>query len=63
MSREQKIAAVEAYLFYLRRGITAGLTRDQIAEAFTHLGFYAGWPKVSKALIATTKALGPAAPR
>ena len=28
---------------YLRRGIESGLTRDQIAEAVTHLGFYAGW--------------------
>jgi 4-carboxymuconolactone decarboxylase len=43
---------------YLRRGIESGLTRTQIAEALTHLGFYAGWPKATKALIAVTKTLG-----
>jgi 4-carboxymuconolactone decarboxylase len=32
--------------FYLRRGLESGLTRDQITEALTHLGFYAGWPNV-----------------
>ena len=35
---------------YLRRGIESGLTRAQIVEALTHLGFYAGWPKATKAL-------------
>ena len=35
---------------YLRRAIEHGLTRAQIAEALTHLGFYAGWPKATKAL-------------
>jgi 4-carboxymuconolactone decarboxylase len=43
---------------YLRRGIESGLTRAQIAEALTHLGFYAGWPKATKALTAVTKTLG-----
>jgi 4-carboxymuconolactone decarboxylase len=43
---------------YLRRGIDSGLTRTQIAEALTHLGFYAGWPKATKALTALTKTLG-----
>ncbi len=28
---------------YVRRGLESGLTRAQIAEAMTHLGFYAGW--------------------
>ena len=28
---------------YVRRGLESGLTRVQIAEAMTHLGFYAGW--------------------
>jgi len=36
--------------FYLRRGIESGLTRPQIAEAFTHLGFYAGWGRATKAM-------------
>jgi 4-carboxymuconolactone decarboxylase len=26
--------------FYLRRALESGLTRAQISEAFTHLGFY-----------------------
>jgi 4-carboxymuconolactone decarboxylase len=34
--------------FYLRRGIESGLTRAQITEALTHLGFYAGWPKATR---------------
>jgi 4-carboxymuconolactone decarboxylase len=44
--------------FYLRRGLESGLTRPQIAEALTHLAFYAGWPKATKALTAVTKTLG-----
>jgi 4-carboxymuconolactone decarboxylase len=43
--------------FYLRRGIESGLTRPQIAEALTHLGFYAGWPKTTKAMSAVTRSL------
>jgi len=43
---------------YLRRGIESGLTRSQIAEALTHLGFYAGWPKATKAMSTVTKSLG-----
>jgi 4-carboxymuconolactone decarboxylase len=43
---------------YLRRGLESGLTRTQIAEALTHLGFYAGWPKATMALTAVTKTLG-----
>ena len=40
---------------YLRLGIESGLTRAQIAEALTHLAFYAGWPKATKALAALAK--------
>ena len=43
---------------YLRRAIQSGLTRAQIAEALTHLGFYAGWPKATKAITAVTRSLG-----
>lgn len=43
---------------YLRRGVQSGLTRNQITEALTHLGFYAGWPKATKALTAVTKTFG-----
>jgi 4-carboxymuconolactone decarboxylase len=44
--------------FYLRRGVESGLTREQIAEALTHLAFYAGWPKATKAMTATARTLG-----
>ena len=43
---------------YLRRGLDSGLTRAQIAEALTHVGFYAGWPKATKALTAVVRTLG-----
>jgi 4-carboxymuconolactone decarboxylase len=43
---------------YLRRGLESGLTRNQITEALTHLGFYAGWPKATKAMAAVTRLLG-----
>src|SRR4029453_14316377 len=46
--------------FYLRRAVESGLTRDQIAEAFTHLAFYAGWAKATKAMTATVKTFGAA---
>jgi 4-carboxymuconolactone decarboxylase len=36
--------------WYLRLGVESGLTRDQIVEAITHLGFYAGWSKATKAM-------------
>ena len=43
---------------YLRRGLESGLTRGQITEALTHLGFYAGWPKATRAMSAVTRTLG-----
>jgi len=43
---------------YLRRGLENGLTRSQIAEALTHLGFYAGWAKATKAMTAVRRSLG-----
>jgi 4-carboxymuconolactone decarboxylase len=44
--------------FYLRRGLESGLTRAQITEALTHLGFYAGWARATKAMKAVTRTLG-----
>ena len=44
--------------FYLRRGLESGLTRDQIVEAVTHLGFYAGWSKATKAMTAISRSFG-----
>jgi 4-carboxymuconolactone decarboxylase len=43
---------------YLRRAFESGLTRAQITEALTHSGFYAGWPKATKAITAVSKSLG-----
>jgi 4-carboxymuconolactone decarboxylase len=43
---------------YLRRGLESGLTRAQITEALTHLGFYAGWARATKAMTAITRTLG-----
>jgi 4-carboxymuconolactone decarboxylase len=43
---------------YLRRGLESGLTRAQITEALTHLAFYAGWSKATKAIAAVPKSLG-----
>jgi 4-carboxymuconolactone decarboxylase len=43
---------------YLRRGVEAGLTRAEISEALTHLAFYAGWGKSTKALAAVSQVLG-----
>ncbi len=43
---------------YLRRGVESGLTSAQITDAFTHLGFYAGWPKATKAITAAARTLG-----
>jgi 4-carboxymuconolactone decarboxylase len=44
--------------FYLRRGLETGLTRDQIVEAVTHLGFYAGWGKATKAMTVISRSVG-----
>jgi 4-carboxymuconolactone decarboxylase len=43
--------------FYLRRGIEAGLTRNEIVEALTHLAFYAGFPRATKAMEAVASTL------
>lgn len=42
---------------YVNRGVESGLTRAQITEALTHLAFYAGWPRATKALAAVTRSL------
>ena len=41
--------------FYLRGGLESGLTPARFTEALTHLGFYAGWTRATKALTAVTK--------
>jgi 4-carboxymuconolactone decarboxylase len=44
--------------FYVRRGVDSGLTSAQIAEALTHLAFYAGWARATQAMTAVTKTFG-----
>lgn len=44
--------------FYLRRGLDSGLTPGEIAEAVTHLGFYAGWARATSAMSAVVRSLG-----
>lgn len=36
--------------FHLKRALENGVTRDELAEAITHLAFYAGWPPASTAV-------------
>jgi 4-carboxymuconolactone decarboxylase len=36
--------------FHLKRAMENGVSRDEIAEAITHLAFYAGWPPASTAV-------------
>ena len=35
--------------FHLKFALENGVTRDELAEAITHLAFYAGWPCASAA--------------
>ena len=44
--------------FYLRRGLESGLTPGQLTEALTHLGFYAGWTRATRAMTAAARTLG-----
>ena len=43
---------------YVRRGIDNGLTRTDITEAVTHVAFYAGWSRATRALTAIAKSFG-----
>jgi 4-carboxymuconolactone decarboxylase len=36
--------------FHLKKALENGVTRDELAEAITHLAFYAGWPPASTAV-------------
>jgi 4-carboxymuconolactone decarboxylase len=42
----------EQLSFHLRRALANGLTPDELAEAITHLAFYAGWPNAISATVA-----------
>ena len=36
--------------FHLQRAVDNGLSPDELAEAITHLAFYAGWPCAASAV-------------
>jgi 4-carboxymuconolactone decarboxylase len=36
--------------FHLRRAMENGVSKDELAEAITHLAFYAGWPSAMTAI-------------
>ncbi|MGE5649171.1 MAG: carboxymuconolactone decarboxylase family protein [Bacillota bacterium] len=41
---------LEQLPFHLTKALENGLTREELAEAVTHLAFYAGWPAAASAL-------------
>jgi 4-carboxymuconolactone decarboxylase len=41
---------LEQLPFHLRTALENGLTREELAEAVTHLAFYAGWPAAASAV-------------
>ncbi|MBW8800796.1 MAG: carboxymuconolactone decarboxylase family protein [Streptomyces sp.] len=50
--------------FHLRRALENGLSQEELAEAVTHLAFYAGWPTAMSAasqLKTIVEEAGPAA--
>lgn len=44
--------------WHIRYGEENGLSREEISEAFTHLAFYAGWPKASAAVAVAGRVFG-----
>jgi len=40
---------------HLRRAVANGLTAEEIAEAITHIAFYAGWPTAMTAVAIARK--------
>jgi 4-carboxymuconolactone decarboxylase len=45
--------------FHLGLGRQNGLTREEVAEAITHLAFYSGWPKAMSAIAVAKQAFRP----
>lgn len=41
---------LEQLPFHLERALENGVTCDELAEAITHLAFYAGWPTAASAV-------------
>jgi 4-carboxymuconolactone decarboxylase len=50
------IGDADQLAFYVPRGLDVGLTHEQIPEAVTHLGFYAGWGRKTSAMEAIATA-------
>ncbi|MBW8364044.1 MAG: carboxymuconolactone decarboxylase family protein [Rhizobium sp.] len=48
---------LEQLPFHLERAQDNGLSREELAEAVTHLAFYAGWPAAASALKLLEKSL------
>ncbi len=44
--------------FHIRRARENGISEDELAEVFTHLAFYAGWPCAMTAVRTAVKVLG-----
>jgi 4-carboxymuconolactone decarboxylase len=42
--------------FHLKYALQNGVSRDELAEAITHLAFYAGWPTAATAVSIARKA-------
>ncbi|WP_030619284.1 carboxymuconolactone decarboxylase family protein [Streptomyces fulvoviolaceus] len=51
----------EQLTFHLRLALDNGLSREELAEALTHLAFYAGWPNAMDALTRLKDITAPAA--
>lgn len=41
---------MEQLPFHLERGLSNGITKEEIIEVITHLAFYSGWPTSMSAL-------------
>jgi 4-carboxymuconolactone decarboxylase len=47
---------LEQLPFHITKALENGLTREELAEAVTHLAFYAGWPAAASAINLIDKA-------
>jgi 4-carboxymuconolactone decarboxylase len=47
---------LEQLPFHIAKALENGLTREELAEAVTHLAFYAGWPAAASAINLIDKA-------
>jgi 4-carboxymuconolactone decarboxylase len=56
------LVATDHLPFRLEFGRQNGLTRTEMAEAITHLAFYAGWPRAMSAILLAKQVLTGSAP-